>query len=41
MEMFGKALLKTRQKIAKALEEIKSIPSELKSSEKIISYTAK
>ena len=33
-------LLETRQKISKALEEIKSIPSELKSSEKIISYTA-
>ena len=33
-------LLETRQKISKALEEIKSIPTELKSSEKIISYTA-
>ena len=33
-------LLETRQKVSKALEEIKSIPSELKSSEKIISYTA-
>ena len=33
-------LLEIRQEISKALEEIKSIPSELKSSEKIISYTA-
>ena len=33
-------LLETRQKISKVLEEIKSIPTELKSSEKIISYTA-
>ena len=33
-------LLETRQKISKALEEIKSISTELKSSEKIISYTA-
>lgn len=33
-------MLETRQKVSKALEEIKSIPSELKSSEKIISYTA-
>ena len=33
-------LLETRQKISKTLEEIKSISTELKSSEKIISYTA-